>query len=326
MLGLSLGLGLGSNQAPVGGGGGGPAATLSLDFANGSYSQSGTSYALASLPGYAYSRTGAKAENTSTGVSSAFATNTPAIVSGLGYYTEGAFTNQLQQSNFFASAPWSTTNMAITSNSVAGPDGTTTASTLTASSAAASFVTQSVVVATAATTTSVYAKAGTNSFLQICDDHNGASTSFCNFDLGGGTVGTSLGLTGTITALGSGWYRCSVAYTASQATANLYLVLVPASNSARAAAPSNGVNLYVWQAQCMNNALVGPVINTTSAAVTVNADSMAMTVPNATYSAVYTYADASTQTISTTVSGTTYTVPLYNATLTKSPLAKVVLT
>jgi hypothetical protein len=66
-----------------------------LDFAIGQYSVGSTSYAqLQALPGYSYSRSGAKGEvNPANGVVM-FPGNTPAIIAGVGYFSRSEITNR----------------------------------------------------------------------------------------------------------------------------------------------------------------------------------------------------------------------------------------
>ena len=56
-----------------------------------------TGNSITAMPGYAYTRSGAKQELLASagGVSAVFAANVPGIVSGVGYYSRGAFTNLL---------------------------------------------------------------------------------------------------------------------------------------------------------------------------------------------------------------------------------------
>lgn len=325
MLGISLAIG---NQAVVSSGGGGGFASdaLALDFKNGAYWQGGTNRgALSSVPGYAYSRVGAKAELTATGISSPFAANVPAIVSGLGYYSEAAFTNNLLQSQTFENAAWVPANVTVSANALVAPDGTTTADLLTVGGASAAYLNQSTTTTAGSVTTSIIAKAGTGSYIQICDDHDGAGGSYCNFDLTNGVVGTASGHVGKIEALGSGWYRCSVALTALAQTDGVFFVVIGSPSGGRANAPAGGATVYFWHAQEVAASVPGPVLVTTSATASAAADSLAVTVPNGTYTATYTFSDNSTQTIPTTISGTTFTLPLYPATLSKLPISLVTL-
>lgn len=87
--------------------------TFALDFKNGFY-RSGNTFATAPslLPGYSYSRTGAKSEQDSTGAVVAFAANAPGIASGVGYWARAAFTNLLL--NAGSSSTLSTQNVTVT--------------------------------------------------------------------------------------------------------------------------------------------------------------------------------------------------------------------
>jgi hypothetical protein len=60
-------------------------------------------------------------------------------------------------------------------------------------------------------TVSVYAKAGTKSFLYL-RGVEGTSSKETFFNLSAGTVGTVEGITASMEAIGSGWYRCSASF------------------------------------------------------------------------------------------------------------------
>ena len=60
-------------------------------------------------------------------------------------------------------------------------------------------------------TVSVYAKAGTKSFLYL-RGVEGTTSKETFFNLSAGTVGTVEGITASMEAIGSGWYRCSVSF------------------------------------------------------------------------------------------------------------------
>jgi hypothetical protein len=96
-------------------------------------------------------------------------------------------------------------------------------------------------------TFSIYAKAGTNSFLQIYFATDFAP--FANFDLTNGTVGsTGTATTASIISVGNGWYRCIVSTTSTTATTPV-VQIVPASTSARGATSTLTTSVLIWGAQ-----------------------------------------------------------------------------
>lgn len=315
---------------------------LAFDPKNGQYWASGTSYASAlAMPGASYTRSGIKAEPTATGVSAPFAANVPAIVPGVGYYSEGAFTNQNAHSSNISAWGFSggiaPVGSGSSSNTATAPDGTQTADFLceATSSAIVKYAFDNSVPTDAANKAfSVFLKAGgrTKCRVQIGADASNTGV-YANIDLATGTigaatvVGSGFASAGTpiITPCGNGWYRCTV-FASTPATAHVgYVVLQDAGGNVNYI--GDGVSgLYVWQAQLVTGALPGPIIPTTTAAASVGADALSFTVPSGTYSAVYTFSDGTTQTISTTVASNTFTMPLYSATLNKPAIALVTLT
>jgi hypothetical protein len=129
------------------------------------------------------------------------------------------------------------------------PDGTFTADTLIGDGTSGNHaVQQSNSASATGKTFSIYAKAGTNSFLQVyfADDFS----PFANFDLSNGTVGsTGTSTTATIVSAGNGWYRCIVATSSTTATTPV-VQIIPASNSARGAASTLATTVFLWGAQC----------------------------------------------------------------------------
>jgi hypothetical protein len=101
---------------------------------------------------------------------------------------------------------------------ILAPDGTLTADTWTGDGTSGAHYLAQTVSATSgvAYTQSVFAKKGTNNFIQILGttaiyDAN----SWANFDLENGVVGTvGISATATITDFGNGWYRCTMTATA----------------------------------------------------------------------------------------------------------------
>jgi hypothetical protein len=162
--------------------------------------------------------------------------NTPASVNLL------TFTQQ------FDNAAWGKTATTITANSTVAPDGTSTADTLVADGTSNVHIVSAGGSGSATGKTfSIYAKAGTNSFLQVYFTTDGSP--WANFDLSNGTVG-SVGttVTASITAAGDGWYRCVVATTSTTA-ANVLVNIIPASTSARAATSTLATTVFLWGAQ-----------------------------------------------------------------------------
>jgi hypothetical protein len=146
---------------------------------------------------------------------------------------------------------WINTNTTETTNSDTAPDGTSTADTLTASSTSACRIGQTVsgMVDDVSHTFSVYLKAGTSSWAALANAYvaDGTNTAAW-FDLSNGVTGTvQANVTATITSVGSGWYRCSIAGTnTSSASKVVEIYVVDGDNSS---AVTNGRTIKVWGAQ-----------------------------------------------------------------------------
>jgi phage-related protein len=203
-----------------------------------------------------------------------FAANTPAIVTGRGFLSHNSATNNVVQSQSFATT-WGLVNVSVTSDVMIAPDGTLTADLINEGVAGGIPHNLNVAYTNAATgtfTTSVFAKAGTGQFLQIIDDHLTGATNFCNFDLLNGVVGSATGLTGSMIYYGDGWWRCIVtASAASTSSQTLFLVMVTSNAAGRGQNYlGTGKTIYLWQAQSLNGMFVqgGPIVATTTTGVT----------------------------------------------------------
>lgn len=197
-----------------------------------------------------------------------------------GIMVEPSRTNRLLWSEDQSNVAWTKTNLTVTSNAIAAPDGATTADLLTVN--AASGNTSQAVTITAADelAVSVYAKPGASNFLhmQVTD---GTNTVTVWFNLSTGAVGTNTAGGSTCAfsnakikrhAL-SGWYRCNLVLTT--ATNTSYTVKFSAA-AADNTAPANTNSVYVWGAQAENasNTGVTSYIPTTSATVARTAESL----------------------------------------------------
>jgi hypothetical protein len=156
---------------------------------------------------------------------------------------------------------WTLFQATATANTTANPlDGAVNADTLTISTATTGVSYRSVSTGTALATFSVYLKAGT---------HDQASVGFTdgtdfavNVDLTLGTItGVSSGVTGTITSVGSGWYRVTATRTISNtSTPNAFVNVIVGTV---------GDSVIVFGAQVELGDIATDYIATTSAAVSV---------------------------------------------------------
>jgi len=189
---------------------------------------------------------------------------------------EGVRTNLLTYSEQFDNAAWTTNSGAsVTANTIISPDGTTNADTLEGNGTQTYIrVAENITVPTAGTyVLSIFAKAGTNNFLNINFEAyaGGVGTFLAYFDLINGTTPTS---GASIEDYGNGWYRCiSAPYTivASDLNGNIVALATPSTSSVlfSTAADTNGKSLYLYGAQLELSASATEYIPTTTTAVSV---------------------------------------------------------
>jgi hypothetical protein len=170
--------------------------------------------------------------------------------------------NLLTYSEQFDNAAWNSSAGArtVTANTVAAPDGTTTADTITADgTSAAHFASQAVTLSAVAHTYSVYVKKGTNDFAQL-RGFSGFGGMYANFDVANGVVGSVGTVTGatptaSIQDVGNGWYRCTMVFTPSAASSSVAVYVVSSANSGGGEVNTLTTSIYVWGAQLNVGAL-----------------------------------------------------------------------
>lgn len=173
--------------------------------------------------------------------------------------------NLLRYSQMFNA--WNKVATSVIENSVAAPDGTMTGATVTADGAPAVHNVYQEVAAQPANTMSVYAKAGTESILQVY--RSGDADVWANFDLATGSVGSTgpSVAAATMIARGNGWYRCSI-YTNSTACGSVYLSIVKLPTSNRGESNTSTGTLYFWGAQLEQRSQVTDYTPTTTQPIT----------------------------------------------------------
>jgi hypothetical protein len=253
---------------------------LDLNFAGGVFSLNNTRTSNpANIPGWSFSRTDTNGTATALDLAGnviQFATGVPRITNR-GILVEEARTNLLLRSTEFDNASWTKSNVSVTANAIAAPDGTTTADKAIAATGSVNPLLYTQTTLTAASyTVSVYAKAAELTWLAIRFDP--ATTKYSWFDLANGVVGTvDATHTATITALANGWYRCTV--TATGTVATWFSVITPTTANNVSTYTGNSVNgIYIWGAQLEAGAFATSPIITTGAAGTRGADAPRLTV------------------------------------------------
>lgn len=211
---------------------------------------------------------------TEAGVLVSFGSGVPRITDK-GLLVEAGRTNLLLRSQEFGTT-WATFFSTVSSDASAAPDGTTTAdSVIEDSSTQPHGVDQTVAAATNTTYTfSVYAKAGSRSWLRMrIDDGGGSNSNQCWFNLATGVAGTvqntgtGTGAVARIQAMADGWYRCILTgQPASSSTGSVRCLLrVTTGDTVTAHAGNSTGNLLFWGGQLEAASAATSYIPTTSA-------------------------------------------------------------
>jgi hypothetical protein len=203
-----------------------------------------------------------------------------------GALIEEARTNICLQSEDFTTS-WANSNSTETSNSIAAPDGATTADTITASAGnAVHGIFQSGPVGTTAVNyaVSVFAKKGTHRYVALSCNHAAEDFVCAVFDLDGVTgaatetdVGTTSGTIASTsqTSMGNGWFRLVVvgSWTGTNKTPSIGFATAATGNSFGTFGnitfnAAGTETFYLWGAQVELGAFPTSYIKTTSATVT----------------------------------------------------------
>jgi hypothetical protein len=207
----------------------------------------------------------------------------PTTDKSLGLLVEEQRTNLLLRSEEFDNASWTVNpgSKTVTANTTAAPNGTLTADTVTANGiSAVHFVDQTVTLTAISYAYTVYAKAGTNNFIQLRTSAT-LGGRHANFDVSTGATGTSANITSSsIEFIGNDWYRCSMVFTSTAATGTIAIILVTSNSAASAEVNSLSTSVILWGAQLEAGAFPTSYIPTTTAAATRSADVASITGAN----------------------------------------------
>jgi uncharacterized Zn-binding protein involved in type VI secretion len=256
-----------------------------LNFAGGSFGLDGRSVSdLTALPGFTFTRASTAMFYGSNGLLQTAASGVarfvynPVTLASQGILVEEARTNLALQSQTFDNASWTKTNSVVTANAVTSPDGTTNADLMVDDATNADHKVRQGIAITSGTayTFSAYAKAGTLNYVWLY-----AATPNVGkvFDLAAGTVLGNIGgapTSATITAVGNGWYRCEMTYTAG-ATSTQNHDIGLSQNGVGFNYVGSGQGVYLWQAQLEAGTGASSPVPTTTAAVTRAADAVSLT-------------------------------------------------
>jgi hypothetical protein len=161
-----------------------------------------------------------------------------------GLLIEEARTNAATYSQDFSNAIWTKTGITVTADSIAAPDGTTSADLVTTSATPAT-VSQATAFS-GSYAISFFAKKGTSDWVYVVGQ--AADSAKAWFNLNTGVVGTvQAGLTaGQIQDVGNGWYRCIIIDVSGSGAEPTTVGLSDADNST---AVTVGRTAYIWGAQ-----------------------------------------------------------------------------
>jgi hypothetical protein len=175
----------------------------------------------------------------------------------------GGRVNLLDYSEQFDNASWTKGNSTITANSIASPDGFTTADTLVENTATSTHTVQqgSVPVVSGNTYTfSIYIKAQSARNIRLVfqtTSFGGVASSALFNPVDGSVVATAGGVTTTTQSVGDGWFRVSISKTATVTQASAFIYRL--SDGSADTYLGDGVSgAYIWGAQLE----VGPVPTT----------------------------------------------------------------
>jgi hypothetical protein len=207
-----------------------------------------------------------------------------------GLLIEETRTNIFLQSENFTVSPWVAIDCPVTANQTTAPSGVSTANRLLPNTANSQhYVYQLVSLVSGQTyTISIYAKPdGYKRFLLRESSFSGKSVAF---DVSTGAVVATNGATAPPpVAVGNGWYRCEMTFSAiSSANTVLAIVVLPDTGTswANASFAANGTSaIFAWGAQCDsitggNANFATSYIPTTTTSQTRNADVVTMTGSN----------------------------------------------
>ena len=205
----------------------------------------------------------------------------PTTGESLGLLIEQSSTNLLTYSQDFSNASWVKNACSITTGADIAPDGTQTFQKLVEDATTAIHrIQQNYTTTAVGTTLSVYAKQAERSIVYFTVTDVSGTTKYAWFNLATGAVLTvNSGLTGTITSVGNGVYRCSISYTGFAGTSANYIGVTTADGVV--SYTGNGTSgVYIWGAQLEALAFPTSYIPTTSAQVTRASDNASMTGTN----------------------------------------------
>ena len=177
-------------------------------------------------------------------------------------------TNLATYSQEFDNGSWAKSRQTVVADAGVAPDGTTTADNSIPDSGLQANVQIYKGGTWAEKTFSVFAKPNGFDYVSVILQAGVANSMGVMFNVSDGTIGASNDATGTITDVGSGWYRCSIDPTTS--TASSYAIIqvsdggTPGNYFNTAVTGDGSKGVLVWGAQIETTALTGYLPTTSS--------------------------------------------------------------
>lgn len=252
-----------------------PGAYFAADFMRRQYRLNGVRYReLTSVAGISITRATTGYALTQQGQLVSFPSGS-ARITDRGLLVEGAATNDILHSQAFDNAYWTKGALDIGAATTA-PDGTTTAQPISEDTSTAQhrFFRTGLTFTAAARTVSIYAKAGTATWLALVMA-DGTNTFYANFNLATGALGNKhASATSRITALANGWHRCEMtATTAATSGGNIQVCMLNTDVAAAAESYLGTSRTHtIWGLQSESTAYATSYIPTTAGSATRNAD------------------------------------------------------
>ncbi len=207
----------------------------------------------------------------------------PSTLAAQGLLIEESRTNLLLRSAEFDNASWVKTNSSVTANATAAPDGTTSGDKLLDNTTNGQHWLRqdTTVVANTTHTVSLFIKAAERNQVRfgLLNASTLANGAYAAFNVSTGTIsgqttaGSATNVAYSITAVGNGWYRCTVTATVDNSSTSItpFIGVLDASgNASYAGTGTDGI--FLWGAQLEAGAFPTSYIPTTTTALTRSAD------------------------------------------------------
>ena len=179
-------------------------------------------------------------------------------------------TNEVNYSEDFSQWTSVGSHTAISNTTLSNPSGVSTVGLAEATTGTSVKYFIEAAVSTVKSTASIYLKYNSHQWVQITG--LGGKTSYANFDIQNGILGSSSGGTSKITLFGDGWYRCELSETADQNGSNIAVALVTSGTSSRLSNTTLTGSIYMWGAQLEEGSYPTSYIPTSGSTVTRNQD------------------------------------------------------